>query len=87
MPPRKKSLDGLTAEAVVDETLTRVKTVVRYLSKNDRYTGAGDSTAWPASDVDAYLNEFYKLGYTLHSCFYIGENPEGIGMVYVMTIE
>lgn len=58
----------------------RVKQIQRYISKSNLPNGG----ALPVEEVDTYLDSWYAKGYVLVSTHYLGENPEGYGMLYVL---
>ncbi len=61
--------------------LAPLKLIVRYLSKSGNY--AGD--AFPSHDVETYIGSYIDLGYTLLNTHYMGENPEGVGVLFVLV--
>ena len=60
-----------------------VKQVIRYISKQNRSMQV--SGEWSVEDVDNYLSEWLNKGFRLFSTHYLGENPEGYGMMYVLV--
>jgi hypothetical protein len=81
-PGRPKKINE-TGTIMADENdMPRVKQIIRYLSKQGRY---GQEGSWPVGDVDVYLSEFINLGYTLFDTHYMGEAPEGYGVLYVLV--
>lgn len=60
-----------------------VKNVIRYISK--RGLTLPETSEWSVGDVDTYLSEWIAKGYRLFSTHYLGENPEGYGVLYVLV--
>jgi hypothetical protein len=48
--------------------------------------GMPSEGSWSPREVEGFLWSKYNEGYKLHSTHYIGQNPEGLGMVYVLTL-
>ena len=66
---------------VVEDELPAVKQIVRYISDQ----GIELNGAEPVWQIDEYLSYYVKAGYTLVRTHYLGKNPEGYGMLYVLT--
>lgn len=71
--------------AQTKQVLVPVKIVVRYISKSGRFDP--NSGAWTVEAVEGYLSTFYEQGYELFQTHYLGENPEGLGMVFVLKLK
>ena len=63
--------------------LVPVKIVVRYISK----TSIPEEGSWTLDEVEGYLWSFYDQGYKLKETHYIGENPAGVGIVFVLALD
>ena len=83
--PAKDESDffGTHAQPKLTPELSKVKLVVRYLSK----TLMPQGDAWLANDVEAYLTSYIDLGYRLVDTHYVGENPDGYGICFILTRE
>lgn len=75
----KKPEDKMTEK---ESTLPFVKQVIRYISRTG---GDPQSGHYSVFDVDAYLSEWVEKGYELFNTHYLGENPEGFGVLYVLV--
>lgn len=65
--------------------LPNVKQVIRYISRqNLTDVNANVFSVW---EVDEYLNQLNLQGYDLFETHYLGENPEGFGMLYVLKLK
>jgi hypothetical protein len=62
--------------------LPLVKHIVRYISIQGPDASQGHFSAF---EVDAYLSSWVQRGYKLLSAQYIGQNPEGIGILYILV--
>lgn len=69
--------------ATVVAAQPKVKQIVRYLAK----TGHTLEQAYAVADVDYYLTEWIDKGYKLFNTHYLGENPEGFGVLYVLVLD
>ena len=81
MPSMPK--DDMIKEVVAEAAeMPYVKQIIRYISRT-----AGDPQAnhWSVQEIDAYLDAWYQQGYKLYNTHYLGENPEGFGVLYIMT--
>lgn len=81
MKTEKQEIEG-EVKAV---ELPGIKQMVRYIAKfNKTNVDAGyDAMA----DVDAELSVYYSKGYRLVLAHFLGENPEGYGMFYVLQLQ
>jgi hypothetical protein len=77
--PRKINLEGETIE--MENSYGSVKQMVRRISQTNTTT---DNTK-SVFDVDAELEEWYKLGYTLKYVTMLGIEPESINVFYVLA--
>ena len=94
--PRHKSTIGdveMTEQVVPYQTVSAyaptytpelplVKHIVRYISIQGPDASQGHFSAF---EVDAYLSSWVQRGYKLLSAQYIGQNPEGIGILYILV--
>lgn len=65
-----------------------VLNIIRYIAKgmilgDEPPAGMG---AWTVKMVNELLDEYYRLGYRIVNTHYLGENPEGFGMLYVLHL-
>ena len=60
-----------------------LKTVVRTFSRTGGYLA--NANAFPGAQIDAYVASFLDEGYKLVNTHYLGENPEGFIMMYVLV--
>ena len=58
-----------------------VRQIVRFISKKENF---GQEASWPAASIDEYLASWLNQGYTLFNTHYLGENPEGYGVLYIL---
>lgn len=61
----------------------RVLNIVRYISKEGLTDP--DSGVWGVHDINEYLSAYIDAGYEIVGTHYIGEAPEGYGMIYVLA--
>lgn len=80
---KNKTEDVETQEEAVVTVGSSVKNVVRWISKQN--ISNPDLGVWAVSEVDEYLNYLYTMGYHLFNTHYLGENPEGYGVLYVLV--
>ena len=82
MPSMPK--DDMIKEVVAEAAeMPYAKQFIRYISRQN-ITDL-DSNQWTVQEVDAYIDAWYQQGYKITDTHYLGENPEGFGMLYVMT--
>lgn len=58
-----------------------VKQIIRYISIESRPDGGSQAV----DAIDAYVGSWIDLGYKLVSTHYIGQNPNGIGIIYILA--
>ena len=75
--------EAVVAQEIIIEGKPYVKQIVRYLSTSGQY----DEGAEPVWAVDQYLDAWYQQGYVLKDTHYMGQNPEGIGVLYVLVLK
>lgn len=65
-------------------SLPAVKQVIRYVSR-----GAPNPEArhYSVDEVDEYLGFWISQGYKLFNTHYLGENPEGFGVLYILVMQ
>lgn len=69
---------------VMVEGLPKVKQIIRYISRQYANPQEGH---FSVAEVDAYVGSWIEQGYTLFNTHYLGENPEGFGVLYVLVAE
>lgn len=69
---------------VLVEDFPSVKQIVRYLS---RQAPNPLEAHYSIAEVDAYVGSWVDQGYKLISTHYLGENPEGFGVLYILVRE
>lgn len=67
---------------VLVEGLPSVKQIIRYISKQYANPQEGH---FSVAEVDAYVGSWVDQGYMLFNTHYIGEAPEGYGVLYVLV--
>jgi len=77
MPPRKP-------EETKESTLPKVKQIIRYIS---RVAPDPEDQHYSVYEIDAYVSEWIDNGYKLFATHYLGENPEGFGVLYILVKE
>jgi two-component SAPR family response regulator len=65
--------------------LPRVKQIIRWISKMN-YSNP-EANFWSVQEVDAYINSWLEQGYALFNTHYIGDNPEGYGVLYILVLK
>lgn len=65
--------------------LPGVKQMIRYIAKANRTNIAAGYDAM--ADVDSELSMYHSKGYRLVLAHFLGENPEGYGMFYVLQLD
>ena len=65
--------------------LQSMKTILRYINKQNLTNP--DLNVWSIEEVDAYVGAWIEKGYRLVNAFYIGENPEGYGVMFLLAKE
>ena len=73
-----------SAKEEIDLELPRVRQIVRYINKQGVF---GSTGSWPREAIDNYLDVWLKKGYKLMNSHYLGENPEGFGVLYVLILD
>jgi len=77
----ENEVTGVGGKVVVDG-LPNVKQIIRYISKQFANPQEGH---YSVGEIDAYISEWMDRGYTLFNTHYIGEAPEGYGVLYVLV--
>lgn len=67
------------------EMSASVKQLIRWISKTN--VSRADAGFDSVQSIDAELTAYYELGYRLFASHYLGENPEGYGVLYVLVHE
>jgi len=72
---------------VIENDLTEYVSPVKHMMRWISRKGVTDPTtgAKSVADIDEELGVWVSMGYRLAHVFYIGENPEGYGMLYVLV--
>lgn len=65
--------------------LPLMKTILRYISKQGITNP--EMGVWSIEEVDAYVGAWLEKGYRLVNAFYIGEAPEGYGVMFLLAKE
>jgi len=78
--PRPRKLYINEQESIME---TGVKQIQRVISK--RNLTNTDAGYFAIADVDAYLSEYLADGWKLQNSFYLGENPEGYLLWYILV--
>ena len=63
---------------------TKLKLVLRYLNKQNITTASG---SFSVEDVNVFVSQWLNKGYTLKNTHYVGENPDGYGVLFVLVKE
>jgi hypothetical protein len=63
---------------------TKMKLVLRYLNKQNTTTPNG---SFSVEDVNVFISQWLNKGYTLQATHYVGDNPEGYGVLFVLVKE
>lgn len=69
---------------IMVEGLPKVKQIIRYISRQYANPQEGH---YSVAEVDAYVGSWIEQGYKLFNTHYLGENPEGFGVLYVLVAE
>jgi len=81
----RKITDENTILKEINVMETKVHVVVRFLSRMNR---SNDKTGEiSGADLDIWLTEWYEKGYRIVTSNYIGDAPEGHGILIVMQKE
>lgn len=64
-------------------TESKIKHIIRAISKTGMPMGAAE----PLPQVEAYISQYLEAGYKLNYVVMIGQDPEMINMLYVLTKE
>jgi len=73
--------DDTRSEVLVDG-LPNVKQIIRYISKQYANPMEGH---YSVGEVDLYVSSWIDKGYKLFDTHYIGEVPEGYGVLYILV--
>ncbi len=71
-------------EDVVATVLPKVKQIIRYIS---RQAPSIEQEHFSVQEVDDYLSFWILQGYELFNTHYLGENPEGFGVLYILKFK
>jgi hypothetical protein len=71
---------GQEAEAMVEVPYLPVKHIVRVISR-----GAPLNGSMAVGEVNEYLAEQYKQGYSLFGTHFLGIQPEGYAMMWILV--
>jgi hypothetical protein len=63
---------------------TKMKLVLRYLNKQNVTTATG---SFSVEDVNVFVSQWLNKGYVLKNTHYVGENPDGYGVLFVLVKE
>jgi len=55
---------------------------IRYISRKGEDTADGQRSVWT---VDAELEQWIQKGFKLFNTHFLGENPEGFGVLYILV--
>ena len=79
----KNSIETSVEKPVVNTMiLPKLKQIVRYISRTGISIPGG---AWSAEQIEDYVNTYIDLGYRPFNTHYLGENPEGYGILYILV--
>lgn len=67
------------------DNLPEVHVMLRYINRENRTNEA--MNVWSGAEVDAQVSAWIGKGYKLQNTHYIGENPEGFGLVFILIKE
>lgn len=76
----RKTAEGVSEMGEVN--LPKVKHVVAYLAKQ----GGNMAGALPVAEMDVFISSWVDKGYQLKTTHYLGENPDGIGVLYIFVL-
>ena len=63
---------------------TKFKVIVRYLNKQNVTPGDG---SFSVEDVNVFISQWLNKGYVVKDTHYIGDNPQGYGLMVVLVKE
>ena len=63
---------------------TKMKLILRYLNKQNVTTANG---SFSVEDVNVFVSQWLNKGYVLKNTHYVGDNPEGYGVLFVLVKE
>ena len=64
--------------------LPKVKQIIRYISRG---TPDPQMEHYSVEEIDDYLSGWFSQGYELFNTHYIGENPYGFGVLYILKFK
>jgi len=69
----------------MSETLTKVKQIIRTISKSN--VSDPNIGFFNVKDVDEYVSVWCSKGYEILNTHYLGEGPEGYQVLYVLVLK
>ena len=63
---------------------TTFKVIVRYLNKQGITVGDG---SFSVNDVNVFISQWLNKGYVVKDTHYIGDNPQGYGLMIILVKE
>jgi len=72
----------VVASKVKVDGLPPVKQIIRYIS---RQAPNPLQEHYSVGEIDSYVGSWIEQGYKLFNTHYIGENPEGFGVLYILV--
>jgi hypothetical protein len=61
--------------------LPGIKIIQRYIA-----VGTPQGGSVMVDDLQSYISSFLKLGYKLFNTHYIGQTPEGLGVIFILVL-
>jgi len=80
----EKLPEGVVVEEATSTVLPKVKQIIRYISRQAPDPQSGH---FGVGEIDSYLSGWIGQGYELFNTHYLGENPEGFGVLYILKFK